>query len=135
MAQLRAEGKMGPQFGRLGGRPRKDRAPVEKPQTAAQAVAAAARANRDKIAKVYTDAIQAGVSETTRLRAVGSWLGVEGEEAEREIREAEAEVERKALESMSRDELVGELASMFSKTPELAALLRNASQPALSEAS
>jgi hypothetical protein len=129
--QLVAEGKIG--GARPGsGRPRKDRTQTgDHLPTAASVVAKAARENADKIVAVFEDAVEAGQADRTRLAAAKSWLGVEGEEAEREIRQAEAEVERQALESMSRDELVESLAAMFARTPALAALLRSAPQPAL----
>lgn len=129
--QLVADGKIGGK--RPGsGRPRKDQTQTgDQLPTAASVVAQAARENADKIVKVFEDAVEAGQTDRTKLAAVRTWIGVEGEEAEREIREQEAEVERKALESMTRDELAESLARMFARNPTLAAMLRNASQPAL----
>ena len=132
--QLVAEGKIGgPRAG--SGRPRKDRQTGDHLPTAASVVAKAARENADKIVAVFEDAVEAGQADRTRLAAAKSWLGVEGEEAEREIRQAEVEVERQALETMSRDELVESLANMFARTPSLLALLRAAPQPEIEAAS
>lgn len=79
--ELRAEGKVGPQFGKLGGRPKKS--PTDsQPKRAATVVAEAARANSHLISKVFTDILaDPDTTDTQKVRAVKTMLGVEsGEE-------------------------------------------------------
>src|SRR2546423_833979 len=109
MRQLQAEGKLTPEHGRLGGRPRKCREP--EPRTANEHVARAAREDAPAILKVFQDAVKAGQADRTRLAAVKQWLDVEGREAQRELLEAEREATHEALASMPREELVAHLAA------------------------
>jgi hypothetical protein len=78
-----AAGKFGgSRFGKMGGRPKKDRA--------AKRVAEAAQeeANARRIINVFKDAIHENQPMQIRIRAAEAWLGVEREEAKILLQEA-----------------------------------------------
>src|SRR5437588_12751929 len=79
--QLLAEGKIGPQFGHLGGRPRKPRA--------GEAVAAAARQNSDRIVGALLEALNANQPAAQRIAAARALLEVERTEEQRAERQAD----------------------------------------------
>lgn len=94
-----AEGKIGPQFGKLGGRPRKPRA--------SEMVAEAARKDADKIIRVFQDGLDDD-SIKTRITAANSYLGWEHEEAKLKLEEEKHDLD---IEDASRDDLIGFLAN------------------------
>lgn len=80
------EGKFGgPQFGKLGGRPKK----VER--KALDSVAEAANANHEKIVQVFEDAVAERQPISVRLRGAESWLNAQKEQAKLNIQEEEQE--------------------------------------------
>src|SRR5262245_8613930 len=92
--ELVEQGKIGgPRPG--SGRPRKVRA--------AEIVAEKARANADKIAQAYIDALDPAKPDAIRLQAARDWLGVENKEGELTRKE------EKDLDSMNKNELVAEI--------------------------
>lgn len=92
--QLKEDGKIGGQFGKLGGRPRNPRA--------SEKVAEAAQKDADKIIKVFKDLITSD-SEKTRLTAANSWLAVEQEETKLRLQEERQEFD---IGQASREELI-----------------------------
>jgi hypothetical protein len=116
--QRHAEGKFGgSKFGRMGGRPPKDRA--------AKRVSDAAQedANARAIIEVFKDAIHPNMPMTTRLKAVEAWLGVEREEAKVALQEEEV-----AGRQHSREELVAKLAESLTQGPTSTILRRQLEQ-------
>lgn len=103
MEKLRAEGKVGPQFGKLGGRPRKKRA--------SELIAEEAEKNREKIAQVLKDAIDPNQPMATRMKGVQMFIDTEREERRAEIEEEEH------LAKMGKDELVSHMAARLSENP------------------
>jgi hypothetical protein len=103
MAQLQAEGKMGPEYGRLGGRPRKPRA--------SEIVAEEAREHADEIVQALKDALAAGQPVSTRLQAAEKWLAAERKEAELQTREPP----RDGIEDLSREQLIDLLAPVLAR--------------------
>lgn len=96
----------GPQFGKLGGRPRKDRA--------ARRVAEAAQEDQTarKIIEVFKDAIQPDQPMNIRIKAAEAWLGVEREETKTQILEEDHDIKKH-----SREELLEILASKMTQGP------------------
>ena len=92
--QLKEDGKIGGQFGKLGGRPRKPRA--------SEKVAEAAQKDADQIIKVFKDLVTSD-SEKTRLAAANSWLAVEQEETKLRLQEERQEFD---IGQASREELL-----------------------------
>ena len=84
----------GKEFGKLGGRPRKDRA------AARVAEAAQEDANARKIIQVFEDAIDEQQPMGTRLKGAELWIGVEREEAKISIREEEKEAKQHSREEL-----------------------------------
>ena len=105
MIELRKQGKVGPQFGKLGGRPKKPRA--------SEKIAAEAEKHADEMLAVLKDGIAPGQSTSIRLRALEQWLRIEGEERKVEMEEEEH------LAKMSRDELMEEFAQKINSNPML----------------
>jgi hypothetical protein len=125
MKQLIREGRAGPQYGRLGGRPRKDRGKIEQRpgETANALIARAAREDAPAILKVLEDAVKAGQLPHHRLQGVKQWLDAERrevEQAERESEELRKAAEFEALASMDRDQLLAHLAERIASNPALA---------------
>ena len=105
--QRHAEGKFGgAEFGKMGGRPRKDRA--------AQSVAEAAQeeANRRKIIQVFKDAVDGDQHISTRLKGAEAWLQIEREEGKLSIQEEEQDAKQH-----SREELIEILAKRLTSGP------------------
>ena len=128
--ELRDEGRVGPQFGKLGGRPPK-RSRDNHPRPAAKAIAEAAREHADDIAGVFRDVLlDPHATDTEKLRAVKTMVGIEtGEERiEREDRKL-GRTPDPDIASMSREELVASLAEMFNRTPQLRSALAGAQSP------
>ena len=113
-----AQGKFGgKEFGKLGGRPRKDRA--------AKRVAEAAQddANARRIIEVFRDAIEDDQPMGTRLRGAELWLQVEREEAKVSLQEESAEAKQH-----SREELIAILSEKLMSGPT-AEILRRSIEP------
>jgi hypothetical protein len=107
--ELHAEGRLGGRrFGKMGGRPRK--APASShPRPAAAAVAEAAAENADLIAKTFADVLNDdSISDTRKITALRTWLGIEARETDRERDE-----ERDELAALSRDEVEEELTRLL----------------------
>ena len=102
--QLKEDGKIGPQFGAKGGRPRKKRA--------TEMAAEKARAHADQITKVFLDGIDEEQPMRMRLAAANSWLGIEQEEAKLQLQEEKHDLD---LENASRDDLIGFLADALTQ--------------------
>jgi hypothetical protein len=100
-----AEGKIGGQFGKLGGRPRKNRA--------SDHVADAAEKNKAKMVSALEDALEDDQSISTRLKAVEQWLAIEDKNRRLEMDEEEH------FAKMSREELAEHLAARFANNPVL----------------
>lgn len=102
----------GAEFGKLGGRPRKDRA--------AKRVAEAAQdpANRQAIIQVFKDAVDGAQPMKTRLAGAEAWLKVEQNEGQLQLREEEVDAKQH-----SRDELIAILSERLTTGPS-ANLLR-----------
>lgn len=82
--QRHAEGKLGGrEFGKLGGRPRKERA------TKAVAEAARDEEARQQLIDVFKDGIHPSQPMATRLKAAEAWLRVDEAEGKAEIQEQE----------------------------------------------
>lgn len=98
MAQLREDGRVGPQFGKLGGRPRKPRA--------SEIIAEEARKQAQNMIKALNDALE---DDSTRIRmdAVRMYTDIEQREASTQIDEAK-------LDQMPRDQLETELNALLS---------------------
>lgn len=108
-----AEGTFGgAKFGKLGGRPRKDRA------AARVAEAAQEDQNARQIIQVFKDAVDSSQSMGIRLKAAEAWLGVEREEGKLALQEEQAEAQH------SREELIAMLAEKLTAGPT-ATILRN----------
>lgn len=92
-----AQGKLGgAKYGKMGGRPKKDRA--------ASHVAEEARKKAKEITQVFEDAIDPNQPIAIRLKAAEAWLGVEREDEKLALQENVADAEQ-----MSRDELIATL--------------------------
>ena len=109
MKALHAEGKAGPQFGKLGGRPRKPRA--------SELAAQEAEANSSQIVQVLKDAIDPNQPIGIRLKGAAQWLDIEKSERQLEMNEEEH------IAKMTRDELSSGLAEKIAQNPMLASLL------------
>lgn len=84
----------GSEFGKLGGRPRKDRT------SAAVAEAAKEEENRRQIIEVFKDAVHPNQQVSTRLRAVQLWMQIEQEEGKLLIQEEEADSKQHSREEL-----------------------------------
>jgi hypothetical protein len=117
MKELQREGKLTPEHGRLGGRPRKK--PDTQKRRASTVVAEKAGENADQIAKVLTDCIlDPDAAQADKMRAVKLAIGIEGTETERErderndpsraeVNAATVEEAREALVRKLRDPVTG----------------------------
>lgn len=83
MAELQAEGKLTPEHGKLGGRPRKSSVPQQK--RSSQVIAEWARENPEKLVQVFIDVLtDDDASRGDKLRAVKQMVGIEVGESDRE---------------------------------------------------
>jgi hypothetical protein len=83
MKELQAEGKMTPEHGKLGGRPRKG-ASDSQPRRASAVIAEYAREHSDEIAKVLSDVLNdPDASDGMKLRATKLALRIETDEEKR----------------------------------------------------
>jgi hypothetical protein len=113
-----ARGELGgSKFGKLGGRPRKDRA--------AKRVAESAQEERmaRQIIQVFKDAVQPDQPMNIRIKAAEAWLGIEREEAKVSMQEEEHDVKQH-----SREELLEILSNRMTEGP-IAELLRKQIEP------
>jgi len=95
--RLHAEGKFGgSEFGKLGGRPRRQRA--------TELVAEEARDNAKLIVEAFKDALGKENHPNTRVRAATEWLSIEAKEEELRMKE------ERQLEGMHRDQLIAQVA-------------------------
>jgi len=105
--QRHKEGKFGgSEIGKLGGRPKKDRA--------AKRVAEAAQADKtaNEIIAVFRDAIQPHQPMGIRIKAAEAWLGVEREEAKIVLSE-----EKTGDDAKTREELIALLSQKLTSGP------------------
>lgn len=109
MQRMRKEGKVGPQFGKLGGRPRKVRA--------SELIAEEASKNRKKIAQVLEDAIDPEQPITVRMKGVQMITDIESKERSMEMAEDEH------YAKMNKDEMIDEMAQKLKENPVLAQIL------------
>lgn len=109
LAKLRSQGKVGPQYGKLGGRPRKPRA--------AELIAEEAEKNKQQLVNVLKDAIDPSQSVSTRLKGLKQWVDIEQAERQMEMTEEEH------LAKMSREEMAHGLADKIANNPVLAKVL------------
>lgn len=107
----------GAKYGKLGGRPRKDRA--------AKRVAEAAQADAEaqRIIRVFKDAIDPKQPMHIRLKAAEAWLGVERDEAKVALQEASHEAKEH-----SREELLALLSEKLTQGPAAQILRRQLEQ-------
>lgn len=110
--KLKEEGKIGPQFGHLGGRPRKPRV--------SELLADEARKDADQILAVLKNGIRSD-SEKTALAYLQTWVGIEHEETKLRLAEEKQEFD---IGKASREELIAYLAESLSSGP-LAAEIGN----------
>jgi hypothetical protein len=111
--QRHAEGRLGgAKFGRLGGRPRKDRA--------ASKVAAEAQKEATRIIQVFKDATDPSQPISVRLKAAQAWVEIEREESKLMLAEDSADAKQ-----MSREELIAAIREKFS-SGAAAAILQKA---------
>ncbi len=104
-AQLTADGKIGPQFGALSTRGKKERS-----RRAAEAVAEFAKDHADAVRSVFRDGIDPEQPQAIRLQTVKQLLDVEREEDRLALQERQAE-----FEEMNKDQLVEQVRSMFDR--------------------
>lgn len=94
--ELTQQGKIGPQYGKLGGRPRKPRA--------TEIVAEKAKQHAEEIANVFLDIIQnQDEKSAAKLAAANSWLEHEQKEAQLQLQEEKHDLD---LENASQAELM-----------------------------
>jgi hypothetical protein len=110
MKKLHAEGRAGPQFGKLGGRPRKKRA--------SEVIAEAAADEAEKLLAVYRDAIDENQPISIRLKGAEAWKNIEQSEAKLGMEEEDH------VRKMSKDELEDHIASKILSNPMLAGRVR-----------
>lgn len=115
MKELQAEGKMTPEHGKLGGRPRKGASESQRKKRASTVIAEYARDHSDKIAEVISDILRdPDASESMKLRAIKLALGVEGVETDRERDElADPSSARSQELAASPDQAKAQIASML----------------------
>lgn len=111
MKEMQEDGKMGPQFGALGGARPKSR------RRAAEVVAESAAENAEKIKQVFLDGIDEGNAIGVRLQAAKELLKVEGDDIEREMKQKQAE-----FDAMNKEELVGSIQEMLSRLTRAGAI-------------
>lgn len=104
--QLKAEGKIGGQYGKLGGRPRKPRA--------TEIAAEEARNNAEDLIQVFKDGIDPENPMKIRLASANSWFGIEQEEAKLKIQEEKLDFD---IEKANRDDLVEYLKNALTEGP------------------
>jgi hypothetical protein len=109
--QLKEDGKIGGQFGKLGGRPRKPRA--------SEKVAEAAQKDADNIIKVFRDLVKSD-SDKTRLAAANSWLAIEQEETKLRLQEERQEFD---IGKASREELLNYMKQVLTPGSPIASQL------------
>lgn len=107
--QLVEDGKIGPQFGRLGGRPRKPRA--------AEKVAEYARREADKIIGAYEEALD-GDNTRLKMEAANALIKIERDEASLQLEEDE-------FDKLSAEDQAAAIVALMSD-PMLAAALNPA---------
>ena len=105
--QLVADGKIGPEFGKLGGRPRKKRA--------AEIVAEHARKKADEIIQVFDDALDEENHIRVRMEAANALIKIERDEAH-------VQLEEDKMEEWSREQLADALREVLSD-PQIAAVV------------
>lgn len=106
MQRLRAQGKVGPEFGKMGGRP-------SKKARAADFLAAEAEKHGKEMLSALKDALDPSQNVSTRLKAVEQWLKIEDTSRRAEIEE------EKHFAEMSRDELMEQFARKLNENPML----------------
>ena len=112
MKQRISEGKAGPNFGKLGGRPRKKRA--------SEVVAEIASDKGKEIAQVFLDGIDEHMPQSLRQKAAEGLMKVEEKEARLQMDEEEH------IARMGREDLLDGLVEMFACNPMLHEMFRSA---------
>ncbi len=113
-----ARGELGgAEFGRLGGRPRKDRA------SKAVAEAAQEEENRTRIIQVFKDATDPSQPMGLRLKGATAWLDVEQQEGKLALQEEEADARQ-----LGREELIKILSERLTSGPSAQLLQRRLGQ-------
>lgn len=107
-----AEGKAGPAFGKLGGRPKKKRA--------AEIAAEVASEHGKEMAQVFLDAMASENPNSIRMKAAEGLYKIEDKEARLQMDEEEH------VRKMSRGDLIDELANMFAQNPMLMQMFKTA---------
>lgn len=107
MRERMKQGKVGPQFGALGGRPKVKRA--------SELVAEQAAKDAARIVQVFQDAIDPGQTITTRLKGAQGYLDIEKDERRLEMDEEEHHA------NMSQGDLAAYLAEKIKNNPEVRA--------------
>lgn len=107
MRQLQEDGKVGPQFGKLGGRPRKPRA--------AELIAENARKHADEVWKALYSGLDEDNPVRVRQESAMNILRVEREEAHLQIEEDK-------LDDMPKEQLIAEIREAFENPMILATL-------------
>lgn len=107
-AQLVEDGKIGPEFGVLSSRGKKERS-----RRAAQAVAEFAKDNADAIRAVFRDGIDDDQPQAIRNQTVKLLLDVEREEDRLSLQERQ-----QAFDEMNKDQLTEEVLTMFNRLSE-----------------
>jgi len=111
--QRHAEGRLGgAKFGRMGGRPRKERA--------ASHVAEEARKEARRIVQVFKDATDESQPISVRLKAAQAWIEIEREDDKLTLQEETADAKQ-----MSREELIAAVREKMS-SGTAAAIIRKA---------
>lgn len=109
MQKLRKEGKVGPEYGKLGGRPKKPRA--------SELLAQEAEKHKDELLSVLKDAIDPNQPIGVRQKALDQWLAIEREERKMEMDEEEH------YAKMDREELMDDIAKRLSSNPMMLAMV------------
>lgn len=113
MRQLHEDGKMGPQFGKLGGGRKRQH------ETAAKAVREMAAEEAEAIKKVFLDGIDEKQPISIRMHAAEKLLKVEGEQVDRELRVEQADFDRQ-----NKEQLAGNIVEMLKELAEAGSLAR-----------
>lgn len=113
MRQLHEDGKMGPQFGKLGGARKRQH------ETAAKAVREMAAEEAEAIKQVFLDGIDEKQPISIRMAAAKEILKVEGEQVDRELRVEQADFDRQ-----NKEQLAGNIVEMLKELSEAGSLAR-----------
>lgn len=111
MAQLQADGKVGPQFAHMGG------AKAKHKRRATEIVAEAAAEHAEAIKQVFLDGIADNNPIGLRIHAAEKFLKVEGVQMEHDLKERQAE-----FDAMNKEQLVGNIQGMLEQLAKAGAI-------------